>query len=77
MILRVPGEALLLRVAWIERARFPDERTEGCISPENGSCRNFLILKMSKSEQKSSGRDARHQYPCGDNEKDEPRCRYE
>jgi hypothetical protein len=66
MILRVPGDALLLRVAWIE----------GTISGRNvlqtlarkWFRRNFLISKMSKSEQKSSSRDAFHQFPSGENE---------
>src|ERR1700674_171617 len=54
-ILRLPGVALGLRVARIERHDFRAKRTtEDSVSPANGSDRNSLISEISRSEQKSS-----------------------
>src|SRR5713101_4074246 len=54
-ILRLPGVAPRLRVARIERHDFRTKRTtDHSVSFANGSDRNSLISKMSRSEQKRS-----------------------
>ena len=68
MILRVAGDALLLRVAWIERHDFRTKRTEYPVFVQKLVLTNFLILKMSKSVQKSSILDAFQQLPYGGDE---------
>jgi hypothetical protein len=67
MILRVPGNALLLRVAWIERHDFRTKRTEGSVSFENGSAETFSFRRcrnLSKKAQVEIVPSIR----CGENE---------
>jgi len=54
MILRVPGETLLLRAARMERQDFRTRPLAQCGSPQNGSERDLLTSEMAKSEQDSS-----------------------
>jgi hypothetical protein len=51
MILRVPGNAVLLRVAWTVRHDFRSKRTENSVSLANRSDSYLLILEMAESEQ--------------------------
>jgi flagellar motor switch protein FliM len=43
IILGVPGDALLLRVAWMERHDFRTKRTDDLVSLANSSVVNLLI----------------------------------
>ena len=46
VILGLPGEALLLRVAWMERHDFRTKPTEDLVSPANSSVMNLLIPEL-------------------------------
>jgi len=56
MILRVPGDAVLLRAARMERHDFPDEMYCGPCLVANDSAPNLLTFEKRESEQESSVR---------------------
>ena len=56
MILRVPGDAVLLRAAPMERDGFPAETNSMPVSFTNDSDREHLTVERSQSVQESSVR---------------------